>query len=396
MEIKINKKINHFYKKKYIKKHYNFWDTQLVPNFNNNDNIEIGPIKSKFKEEDIKKEPYELPKNMVWADIDCEKEDELSEVYEFLIENYKEVEEYQETYNKEFLRWQFSPIPNNKYKNILLSIKLNGKIIGFFSGLPMNLSIYGKEITAYNISFLCIDKEYRKQGLAEIMFKEMFRRSYMENIYQNIFVSKRLIPKPFAESIYYYKILDVNLMIERGLISKDIDTKLYEIKNETSALFRKMEKKDVKAVTKLIYEKQSKFKIHSIFTEDEVEHWFIPIKNVIYSFVKEDDNGKITDFISFYNIESLYGGKENWSYLYFNIATSLSPTELLENTLILAKQYGMNALITNSIMDYEKASKNLKFNSDIDNKNGYGSLKYYFNNFICPETNAKDMSIILI
>ena len=63
----------------------------------------------------------------------------------------------------------------------------------------MKLSVYGMEIVAYNISFLCIDINYRHHKLAEIMFKEMFRRTYLENIFQNIFVSKRLIPKPFAE-----------------------------------------------------------------------------------------------------------------------------------------------------------------------------------------------------
>jgi glycylpeptide N-tetradecanoyltransferase len=72
----------------------------------------------------------------------------------------------------------------------------------------MKLSVYDKEITVYNISYLCIDKEYRNNNLAEIMFKEMFRRTYIENVYQNVFVSKRLIPKPFSESTYYYIIFD--------------------------------------------------------------------------------------------------------------------------------------------------------------------------------------------
>ena len=47
-------------------------------------------------------------------------------------------------------------------------------------------------------------------------------------------------------------------------------------------------------------------------------------------------------------------------------------------------------------MDYEKSCKKLNFFSNIEDDNSYGSLKYYFNNFVCPETLAKDMSIILI
>ena len=81
--------------------------------------------------------------------------------YDFLIEHYYEVTEYKEQYSLDFLRWQFSPIKNSPYKNIILSLQKKGKIIGFFSGLPMKLSIYGKEIVVYNISFLCINNNYR-------------------------------------------------------------------------------------------------------------------------------------------------------------------------------------------------------------------------------------------
>ena len=167
----------------------------------------------------------------------------------------------------------------------------------------------------YNISFLCIDKDYRFQKLAEIMFKEMFRRTYLDNVYQNIFVSQRLIPKPFAESTYYYRPLHIERikeMIKYGLYPKDFDIKKVEIKEQTSVKFRPMEKKDVKSVTKLFYESQKKYKIYSIFSEDEIEHWFIPIKNVIYSFVREDNNGNITDFTSFYKIDAyIYNEDQN-------------------------------------------------------------------------------------
>ena len=70
--------------------------------------------------------------------------------------------------------------------------------------------------------------------------------------------------------------------------------------------------------------------------------------------------------------------------------------ELMENAMILAKQNGLDNYIVNSIMDYEKSCKKLNFFSNIEDDNSYGSLKYYFNNFVCPETLAKDMSIILI
>ena len=377
--------IHHFYTEKDIKKEYKFWETQLVPKFNENNSDKLGPIKSEIKYEDISKEPIELPeKDMEWVLIDINKKGELEKIYNFLIKNYYEVQEYKEQYSLDFLKWQFSPIENNPHKNILLSIQKKGKIIGFFSGLPLKLSVYGKEILTYNISFLCIDSDYRHKKLAEYMFKEMFRRSYLEKVFQNIFVSRLLIPKPFAECIYYY----ANV--------KD-KVKKYKLKKESSDKFRLMEKKDVKDVYNLISNSQKQFKIYSIFSEEEIEHWFIPIKNVIYSFVKEDENNNITDFTSFYVVNALIDNmNEKWCYIYFNIATSMSSEKLFENALVLAEQSGIDYYIGNSINNYENIFKKYKFNSNIEDEDSYGSLKYYFNNFLCPETDGKDISIILI
>jgi glycylpeptide N-tetradecanoyltransferase len=216
------------------------------------------------------------------------------------------------------------------------------------------------------------------------MFKEMFRRSYLEKVFQNIFVSKLLIPKPFAECTYYY----ANV--------KD-KVKKYKLKKKSSDKFRLMEKKDVKDVYNLISNSQKQFKIYSIFSEEEIEHWFIPIKNVIYSFVKEDENNNITDFTSFYVVNALIDNmKEKWCYIYFNIATSMSSEKLFENALVLAEQSGIDYYIGNSINNYENILKKYKFNSNIEDEDSYGSLKYYFNNFLCPETDGKDISIILI
>ena len=60
---------------------------------------------------------------MEWVDIAISKEEELEKVYNFLHENYLENVHYKEQYNKEFLRWQLSPIKNSKHKNILISIQ---------------------------------------------------------------------------------------------------------------------------------------------------------------------------------------------------------------------------------------------------------------------------------
>ena len=68
----------------------------------------------------------------------------------------------------------------------------------------------------------------------------MFRRAYLEKVFQNIFVSKLLIPRPFAECSYYYE--EVKSIIKKFKINK----------NKSLNKFRLIEKKDMKGVCKLI------------------------------------------------------------------------------------------------------------------------------------------------
>lgn len=50
------------------------------------------------------------------------------------------------------------------------------------------------------------------------------------------------------------------------------------------------------------------FKLYFKYTEEEVKYWFIPRKEVIYTYVvesfDESKNSIITDFISFYSLPS--------------------------------------------------------------------------------------------
>ena len=73
-----------------------------------------------------------------------------------------------------------------------------------------------------------------------------------------------------------------------------------------------MKKKDVSQVTKLLNNYLKKFELYFHFKEDEVRHFFLPRKDVIYTFVLESNvegaDGKkepqVTDFLSFYCLPS--------------------------------------------------------------------------------------------
>ena len=120
-----------------------------------------------------------------------------------------------------------------------------------------------------------------------------------------------------------------------------------------------MEKKDVKAVHDLLHRFLKRFQFAPEFTEEEIEHWIVhdpksKEQQVVWSWVVEDPKThKITDFTSFYLLESLIikVGKHKtiraaYSFYYASEA-AFSPEEkgfkdrlnaLTLDTLVLAKE----------------------------------------------------------
>ena len=60
---------------------------------------------------------------------------------------------------------------------------------------------------------------------------------------------------------------------------------------------------DIKGACKLLNDYLTKYKLVTEFNEDEFAHWFLPRKNIIDTFVVEND-GQVTDMVSFYTLPS--------------------------------------------------------------------------------------------
>lgn len=68
---------------------------------------ENGPIEPDKKREEIRQDPYSLPKEFEWSLIDIEDEAQIKEVYELLSANYVEDDDamFRFDYSASFLRW---------------------------------------------------------------------------------------------------------------------------------------------------------------------------------------------------------------------------------------------------------------------------------------------------
>ena len=399
-----------------IKTDFKFWGTQPVPQFNKPLNIEFGPILKDTNIENIPKEPYTLPEGFEWKDINLNQTNDVDKLYEFLKSNYINDEShlFGSDYSKDFLKWFLSP--PGMYDDWIISvvkedkIKNKKKIIGFISAIPTKLSINNNEIKMAKVCFLCVKKEFRNKRLTPVLIKEITRRINSKNIWQGIYKTFAYLPKAFTKSQYHYrvinlkKLLDVQYTYLPNKMSLGNAIKKYELPDEPKISgFRKMEKKDLEQIYNLILLRNKKYKIYEILDKSEVEHWLLPRNNIVYTYVLEDEEHKITDFCSFYTIQRTILNQnkisENsvskykkiiFAYELINLNTSISMKELLRSAVILAKQNGFDAY---HCIDYKENSDNFK---ELLFMEKIGKMKYYLYNFVIPETSIDDVSLMFI
>ena len=180
-----------------------------------------GPIETKEVEE-IDTNPLLLPEGFEWSNIDIRKDEEAKEVYDLLEANYVEDTDgdFRFDYSIEFLRWAICP-PKYKPKwHFGVRASKNKKLLAFISGIPVTLNILGKEVTSGEINFLCVHKKLRSKRLAPMLIKEVTRRINRLGIWQAIYTSGTLIPKPFSAAQYHNRPINYQKLVHIGFNSK--------------------------------------------------------------------------------------------------------------------------------------------------------------------------------
>ena len=234
------------HRKSEIKDSYPFWETQPVLQFNKESDIKFGEIWKDHKVEDLPKEPFALPDaDLEWKDVDMTQQNEIDKLYEFLKTNYVEDEDhmFRFDYSKDFLKWHLtSPnyCPEWLISIVQLDTKKNKKkMVGFIA--------------------LCVKKEFRNKRLAPLLIKEVSRRIHMRNKWWAVYTSGTMLPKPFAETTYYHRNLNVKKLVDVHFtylphnMNLARAKNLYKLPTELPVTgFRPMEEKDVDQVYVLL------------------------------------------------------------------------------------------------------------------------------------------------
>lgn len=383
---------------------HKFWNTQPVPALTDEPASEHGPIDPIKTPSDVRQTPYNMPPGFEWTDLDLSQELHRQEVYTLLNENYVEDDDnmFRFDYSVQFLQWALQPPGFHSEWHVGVRNQKNGKLMAFISGIPATIRVDGTEKMMAEINFLCIHKKLRTKRLAPVLIKEITRRVNLKDIWQAVYTAGVVLPKPIGQCRYYHRSLNPKKLIEvgfsrlppRSTMTRTI--KLYRLPEQTAtAGFRQMELKDVPQVTMLLQTYLTKFKLTPHLTEDEVAHWILPRPGVLDSFVVENpETGAVTDFCSFYHLPSTVIGHEkhktlNAAYSFYNVATSVSLTDLMRDLLIKARDCGLDVFNALNLMDNSEFTETLKFGV------GDGELQYYLYNWLCPKLEPEQVGLVL-
>lgn len=240
------------------------------------------------------------------------------------------------------------------------------RLVAFISGVPVALRVRKKTLKCTEINFLCIHKKLRSKRLAPVLIKEITRRCYVLGIYQAIYTGGVVLPKPVSSCRYFHRSLDWLKLYEVGFSplppdsTRDRQILRFKLPGSTKTQgLRVMQHKDIDAVSSLLKRYLDRFDMAPEFDRAEVEHWILHDENttteqVIWSYVVEDPSTKkITDFFSFYCLESSVIGNQKHdnvraAYLFYyatetafggnDEALKVRLNSLMQDALILAKR----------------------------------------------------------
>merc|ERR1712128_147437 len=381
-------------------KDWAFWNTQPVPKFEEeitDDNM--GPIEP--SRDNVRQEPYTLPNGFEWDTMDINKEEDLTELYTLLNENYVEDDDnmFRFDYSREFLLWALTPPGWRTDWHYAVSVTTK-KMVGFISAIPAKINVKGAITDMVEINYLCVLKKLRSKRVAPTLIREITRRVNQKGIFQACYTAGVVIPRPVGVARYHHRNMNPKKLVAIQFTSLTKNQtmnrmiRLMKLPDKPSIPgLRQMERKDCTKAWTLLSEYLKKFNLAPVYSEDEFVHWFLPREGVIYSYVAENADGDITDFGSYYSLPSTVVNnkqydKLNAAYCYYNVSSRL--TALMKDMLTVAKQQDFDVFNALDSMDNSEFLKPLKFGE------GDGSLNYYLYNWRCPELSKEELGLVLL
>lgn len=403
---------------------HKFWGTQPVPQLGEAPPTDDGYIEPSKPREEVRQEPYPLPKDFEWCMVNLADPIELKEVHELLSANYVEDDDaaFRFQYSAEFLEWALKPPGYHPEWHIGVRVASNKKLVAFISGVPITIRVRKHVLRASEINYLCVHKRLRSKRLAPVLIKEVTRQCHLKGIFQAIYTAGVVLPTPISACRYYHRSLNVPKLVDvqfayvgrnmtlARMIKLNKLPSIPQLAKPDSGGLREMEVRDLKQVLELFTTYMQRFKLIPVWTLEEVKHYLLsgrgkgentsgPFKGrregqVTWTYVFENPQTKrITDFFSFYTLPSTiigntkHGTLEAAYLFYYATNVAFIPNaeedgrlhtrlqELIQDALVIADQAKFDVFNVLTLMDNPSFLQDLKFAP------GNGFLQYYLYNW---------------
>lgn len=384
-----------------LKWNYKFWSTQPVKKLREITYVD-GEIEH-INQNDILTDSGQLPDGFEWCNMDLNNEQDINEVADFLNKHYIEYKSgnFRLHYSANLLQWMYKD-----RNHVAISVKYivdNKKIIvGFICGKVVKMQVNRKQLDMIEINLLCIHPKLRQKRLAPRLIKEITRQFNIKGYFYGIYTAATYLPAPVTTIKYYHRPINIEKMVDTGFSRTTNNLTVEQIKNsikvrgKPSELFVKMEPHHIDKSYELFNKYMEKYNYHPIYNIDEFIHLFMN-NEFVSSYVLEDVNGNVLDFISYYtsktrvlkNSDTDKNGFLNIAYLFYYTCTHTSIYKLLNELIYVVHNNNIDIFTAFDIMENETVLTEMGF------EEGSEILHYYLYNWKTKPIKNNQLAVIL-
>lgn len=299
----------------------------------------------------------------------------LDEIHSLLNNHYVEDDSHivRLMYSKDFIYWYLKKVP----PGLLVGLVYKNKLVGMITAIFIDLVISGKTMNLPYINFLCVQSKIRNYGLAIYLTDEIKYRLAKNNFFCLVFTSMKTLYKSFSKTKDFIIPINHAKLKSIGFLTEDLPPYPEILLNP----LQKMSVDDIKYIAPKLNKFMKKYEIAIDFTQNTVENFLLPKKNIVYSYVIKNSSGEITDFVSVYK-HYLYCVEKkaivSVAQLAFYYYDSITLTELITFLIDKLADYNFDQLVFRDFMDNSTIN--------ITRFGSHAELNYYFYNFSMKKT----------
>lgn len=292
-------------------------------------------------------EKIKLPKGFQF--IDLKVSEHLERITSFLNEHYVDSGV---VYTQEYIDFLFKS-PRKHFRKLkscsidywLIGIEeiSTGILYGFIGARPLQYFIDGRLVDGMIVDCMCVAKSLRGKRMSVVLMKEMYKRlKHIENDCMTLFCTSTDLPfQPLTafSKLLYRDIISNKIMSEsekellNDLIKKrdneqdvtlikQLNNQIAELQNDSSNInctqdihqIRLANKRDIDDLMKIYNNYNKKYRFFRIYNKKEFEHFFMPRKDMVYTYLLTNSQGEVKDFITLHVFYSNQGSKIAYVY----------------------------------------------------------------------------------